>query len=272
MPLSIWSSLFLIPEQPLLVPFSLFRIHMWGSDTSPGSTLITKIHDILDNVLSKWVGNTACYLGSLFNYALRQHHGVWDSKYQFLHNFQASASSSKACLYGHTNWKLAQAQQQSFLGMSQAATSLWGGKTRLRVGFQFSVQQWPVAKSTLGILWQKSLTETLGQRVIRVVGSPLVVVHLPVSLTLRRRGTMGNSIPDVLQSATSLTSYSSVVYIGTLHHILYQWRSITSNRCVFNKVDGHHLQHRAKPSLFHNFHWFNIKATPAHHPVVQKEV
>ena len=38
---------------------------------------------------------------------------------------------SKACLYGHINWSLAQAEQQSSLGLSQSATSLRGGRPKI---------------------------------------------------------------------------------------------------------------------------------------------
>ena len=51
-----------------------------------------------------------------------------------------------------------------------------------------------------------------------------------------------------------------------------QWRSITSNRFVLNMVQGHHLQLRSHPPLFHNFWHFNVKVPAAHHPVIQKEV
>ena len=34
---------------------------------------------------------------------------------------------------------------------------------------------------------------------------------------------------------------------------------------------GHHLQLRSHPPLFHDFQHFNVKATAAHHPVIQKE-
>ena len=35
---------------------------------------------------------------------------------------------------------------------------------------------------------------------------------------------------------------------------------------------GHHLQLRCYLLLFHNFRWFNIKATLVHHSIIQKEV
>ena len=41
---------------------------------------------------------------------------------------------------------------------------------------------------------------------------------------------------------------------------------------MLNMVQGHHLQLRPCPSLFHNFWLFNVKAAAAHHPIIQKEV
>ena len=37
-------------------------------------------------------------------------------------------------------------------------------------------------------------------------------------------------------------------------------------------VKGHHLQLMYHPLLFHNFRQFKIKATYAHHGIIQKEV
>ena len=51
-----------------------------------------------------------------------------------------------------------------------------------------------------------------------------------------------------------------------------QWRNITSNRFVLNMVQGHHLQLRSCPPLFHDFWHFNVKMAAAHHPVIQREV
>ena len=69
------------------------------------------------------------------------------------------------------------------LPLSQSADSLRGSRTRLRADFQFNVQKHPIADSS-GTLWQRSLTQTLGWRVVRVAGSPQVVVHLLVLPTL----------------------------------------------------------------------------------------
>ena len=40
----------------------------------------------------------------------------------------------------------------------------------------------------------------------------------------------------------------------------------------FNMVRGHHLQLRSHPPLFCDFWHLNVKAAPADHPVIQKEV
>ena len=37
-------------------------------------------------------------------------------------------------------------------------------------------------------------------------------------------------------------------------------------------VQGHHLQLRSWPPLFHNFQQFNVKAAAAHHLIIQEEV
>ena len=44
------------------------------------------------------------------------------------------------------------------------------------------------------------------------------------------------------------------------------------NRFVLNVVQGHHLQLRSHPPLFHNFQQLNVKVAAAHHPNSQKEV
>ena len=49
--------------------------------------------------------------------------------------------SSEDFLYGHINWSLAQAQQQSSTGLSQSFPSKRGGKARPQTGFHFSVQK-----------------------------------------------------------------------------------------------------------------------------------
>ena len=52
---------------------------------------------------------------------------------------------NKVCLYGSMNWSLAQAQQQSSLGLSQSFTPMRGHKARQMIGFHFSVPKRPVS-------------------------------------------------------------------------------------------------------------------------------
>ena len=51
-------------------------------------------------------------------------------------------------MYGHINWSLVQAQQQSSIGMSQSFPPKRGGKTRPQTGFPFTVQKRPVPGSS----------------------------------------------------------------------------------------------------------------------------
>ena len=60
--------------------------------------------------------------------------------------------------------------------------------------------------------------------------------------------------------------------VGTLPKSLDQWVSITSNRFVLTMVKGHHHQLRCCPPAIHNFRQFNVKATQAHHAIIQKYV
>ena len=192
-----------------------------------------------------------------FNSASRQYHEVWVSQYPFLHNLKDSVPSSGAYLYGCINWSLTQAQQQSSLGLSQSSTSMTGGRTRPRASFPFNVQKW-LYQSVVGVLWQRSPAQKLGQRGMRVAGSHWVVVHLPVSLTLRKRVCMGMIF---------LMCYSLQLHQHHLHlfymighfptfQIRLDWRCMTSNGFVLNMVKVHHLQLRVWPSLFHDFHQF----------------
>ena len=52
---------------------------------------------------------------------------------------------------------------------------------------------------------------------VRIAGSHLVM-HLAVLPMLGRRGAMGDSILDVLQSTISTTSSTCIVQVGTFTH------------------------------------------------------
>ena len=68
---------------------------------------LTKIHDILDSAVSKWVGNIPHFWPFFFNSSSTQHNAVWASKYSFLNNLKESVPPSEAYLYGHISWSLA---------------------------------------------------------------------------------------------------------------------------------------------------------------------
>ena len=85
----------------------------------------------------------------------------------------------------------------------------------MRGGFQFNVQKWPVAECSWSSVAKKPHSDPRMESCQSGVKS-LVMVHLPVLLILGRRGAMGDGIPDVLQSTTSLTSSSPVVQVGTV--------------------------------------------------------
>ena len=97
----------------------------------------------------------------------------------------------------------------------------------------------------------------------------------PVLLSQEGKVGMGVGTPDVPKPSTSSSSSSSkytTFQDGMLFKFFNQWRSITSNRSVLNMVQGHHLQLRSHPSLFHDFQHFNVRVAAAHHPVIQKAV
>ena len=103
--------------------------------------LLLKVHDILNNAVSKQVGNSAHILAHMFNSVSRQCHEVWGSQFLSLHSLWDVIPPSETCLYGHINWSLAQAQQQSSMGLSQSFPSKKGSKARPRTGFHFTVQK-----------------------------------------------------------------------------------------------------------------------------------
>ena len=82
--------------------------------------LLIKIHDILDSAVPRWVGNTACILAYIFNSVSRKCHEVWACLSLFLQNIKDPVLPSHVCLYSHINLSLAQAHQQSLLGLCQS--------------------------------------------------------------------------------------------------------------------------------------------------------
>ena len=132
-------------------------------------------------------------------------------------------------------------------------------KVRSKTVLQFNVQ-----KRYCWILVMH-FTLKLNLRAVRMAGN-----HLEVLLILRRKESMEDDIPDLLQSTTWLMP-SSIVHIDTLCYFLDQWKSITFYRLCLIWLKSHCLQLRCIPLLVSNFKQFDIKSSLAHHPVIQKE-
>ena len=136
------------------------------------------IHDILNNAVSKWIGNTDFILAYLLAQLPGSVEKFWPHSSHFFFNCKDIVHPSEGCLYVHINWFLA--QHQSFLGLSQPAESIRGCKARGKCSFQINQCLILVVGH-----WQRSLTWKLDLRIIRVAGSHLVI-HLTVPLVLRR--------------------------------------------------------------------------------------
>ena len=237
--------------------------------------LLLRIHDILDNVFSKQVGNSACILAYLFNSVSRQCHEVWPSQFPFLHSLREVITPSEACLFGFINWSLAQAHS---VVLSQSFPPKRGGKARPWTWFHFTVQKRPMSGSVPGTsgasLPKRPHLESGNEAHLSGKMSAGGSVSTSSAET-RRKGGMGVSVSDVPESSASSASSSSTsaaFQVGMLFKCFDQWRSITSNRFVLNMVWGHHLQLRSHPPLFHDFWHFNVQAVAAHYSVIQREV
>ena len=74
---------------------------------------------------------------------------------------------SEAFLYGHINWCLVQAQEETSMGLSQSFPSKRGGKAKPLTGFHFMAQKRPVPGLVVH-LWLRGLTWRVGMRIIQV--------------------------------------------------------------------------------------------------------
>ena len=145
----------------------------------------------------------------MFHSVSRQHCKVWASQLLFLHSLRDVIPPSEACLYGHINWCLAQAQQHSSMGLSQSFPSKRGGKARPWTAFHFTVQKRPVPGSSGASMAKRPHLES-GNELVRVARSLLVVVSSPVLLILGGKGAMGVSTPDVSKSSAPSSATSAV--------------------------------------------------------------
>ena len=237
--------------------------------------LLLWIHGILDKVVSKRVGNSACILAHLLNSVSRQHCEVWASQHPFLHNLKEVIPPSEACLYGQINWSLAQAHS---VGLSQSFPPEGVARPDHGLGSNSQYRRdlcQGLCRGLVGHLCLNSLTWRVGMRLIHMARSLLVALFPPVLLSQEGKVGVGFGTPDVPQPSTSSSSSSSTsatFQVGMLFKFFDQWRSITINGFVLNMVRGHHLQIRSHPPLFCDFQHFSVKAAVAHHPVIQKEV
>ena len=115
MPLLALSSSFPASGLPLLILFPLPNYEGGVISVSEVCELPLKVHDILDNAVSIWFGNSTCILAHVFNSASRQHFEVLASYFPFLGSLKDVVPPSEACLYGHINWFLVQAGSATVL-------------------------------------------------------------------------------------------------------------------------------------------------------------
>ena len=146
--------------------------------------------------MSKLVGNTTYVLAHLFNTASRQYQDIWASQCSFLYNVHDTVPHIEACLYGHFNWPLVQAIHQPSLGLSQSSDFMRCARVKPKDRFMFNVQVCPLLVSGGTILALKPYLNTRTES--HQNGRKSAGVHIPVPLTLRRRGTKGYSIPGGL--------------------------------------------------------------------------
>ena len=167
---------------------------------------------------------------------------------------------------------LHKAQQQSSLGLTQCTTSLRSGMTRLRTVFIVHC-----TKVVCSRVWCRLCSKEASLR-------PWNRDHQSGMKSSGGGGGASANFADSKKkgscggwcsSCFSVYNFIKFIFIcctGWYTSLcLVQWRSIASSRFVLNMVKGHHLQLRAQPLLFHNFQYFNVKATLAH-PVTQKKV
>ena len=121
MTLYIQNSLFLIPELHFLVWLSVSRVLIEIIPISEVHELPTNIHDILDNAASEFVGNALIfkYIFLILFAGRIVRSGLCGSPFFTI----LTVTSSEACLYGHINLTVVQAEQNYSLGLSQSSTS-----------------------------------------------------------------------------------------------------------------------------------------------------
>ena len=141
----------------------------------------------------------------MFNSVSRQHCEIWASQFPFLHSLKDVIPPSEACLYGHINWSLVQAKQQSSIGLSWSFPSK--GVARPGHGLGSILQhRRGLCQGLVVHLWLRNLTWRVGMRFIQVARSPLVAVSPPVLPLLGGKWSEGIGAPDVSWSSASSSS------------------------------------------------------------------
>ena len=127
----IWSSVLLEASNISLIPvmnlflFKMSMVYMLSLLTHPYlHELHAKIHDILDNAVSKQVKDTCHVLVYILFPGSVLRSGLKISP--FFTILRNTTGPSEASFYGHINWSLAQAEQKSSLNLSQASTWIMG--------------------------------------------------------------------------------------------------------------------------------------------------
>ena len=164
--------------------------------------VLMKVHDILDNAVSKQVGNSPHNLGHVFNSASRQCHEFWVSQFPYLHSLKDVIPPSEACLYGCINWSLAHAQQQSSIGLSQSFTFRRDGNARPQTVFHFTEQRRPMSESRGASLAKRHHLESRPETYPGGKKSASGSVSA-TSADAKKMGAVGVSTPDMSQSSAS---------------------------------------------------------------------
>ena len=111
---------FLASELPLLILFPLYQILRYELYLSQKWVNYLPRLTFCTMLCPKSIENSAHILVHVFNSTSKQPHKVLATQFPFHHSLNDVVSLGEACLYGHINWSLAQAQKQSSIGLSQS--------------------------------------------------------------------------------------------------------------------------------------------------------
>ena len=138
---------------------------------------------------------------------------------------------SEACLYSCINWSLAQAQQQSFIGLLQSFPLCEVANQVMDwVPFQCAKEALPGSNGVSLVkrhhLESRIETHPGGKK--SASGS----VSASLLMLGRREGVMGVSAPNESQSTASSSSSSSVLQVGMLSHFWINGEALLPTGCT----------------------------------------